>query len=540
MRGGHGTQLSVCCLTRGPSRRVARQLALVREIAAEIVVAVDDRLEHELLGPLAEVADELVLYPYADPVDRPVGWVHDLCRGDWILWLDDDEIVSRRLLEELPPLVRASDVTHYWLTRRWLWGEAGTMLDQAPWFPDYQLRLVRNDPALLWFPGVTHWPIEAVGPHRYVEAPLYHTDLLLKPLPERREKSSRYERLLPGKRVAGLPLNHAYYLPEERPHVALAEVPAEDLCEIEAALDGDPWGAPVPKPKGLRRASREEIDSHWHGRPESPDLYRARLEVVRPDVSLATRETRALDVKVSNEGTHVWPPGELGAPPIRVSYRWRALDGTLVVDGGLRTGFPHAVLPGETALVPVSVTAPERPGSYRLELDLVHEHVRWFGSTATLTVEVERQPLVLLAGADEETLRELASALCESAPAVELAYVATGFRDGGYRAVPGARSYVLDAGSASRPATLVRAGRLLLDAARSRRGGRPAVAGEFLSALAQADLVLDLGGRNGKRERFSHAVSMRAAGALGVRVRAVSGEEEARAAVREAAPWRGR
>ena len=107
-------------------------------------------------------------------------------------------------------------MTHYWLTRRWLHGDARTMLDEPPWTPDYQLRLVRNDPALLWFPGVTHWPIEAVGPHRYVEEPLYHTDLLLNPLERRREKSSRYERLLPGKRVGGLPLNHAYYLPEDR------------------------------------------------------------------------------------------------------------------------------------------------------------------------------------------------------------------------------------------------------------------------------------------------------------------------------------
>ena len=79
------------------------------------------------------------------------------------------------------------------------------MLDESPWAPDYQLRLVRNDPALLWFPGVTHWPIEAVGPDRNFYAPLYHTDLLLNPVERRREKSSRYERIEPGKPVEGAP-----------------------------------------------------------------------------------------------------------------------------------------------------------------------------------------------------------------------------------------------------------------------------------------------------------------------------------------------
>ncbi len=232
--------LSVCCITRGPSRRVAHQLGLLRAVAEEIVVAVDDRIDSTLLGPLVEVADEVVLYPYEDPVDRPVGWVHALCRGDWILWLDDDEIVSRSLLSELGSLVRAPDVTHYFLTRRWLYQDVRSVLDDAPWYPDYQLRLVRNDPALLWFPGITHWPIEALGPHRYVEAPIYHTDLLLNPLERRREKSSRYERVLPGKRVAGLPLNHAYYLPEDRIGIALASVPDEDAAQIEAALAEDP------------------------------------------------------------------------------------------------------------------------------------------------------------------------------------------------------------------------------------------------------------------------------------------------------------
>jgi hypothetical protein len=523
--------LSVCCITRGPSRRVALQLGLLRQVAAEIVVAVDDRLDPELLGPLREVADEIVLYPYEEPVDRPVGWVHSLCRRDWILWLDDDEVVSQPLLDSLGSLIRAPDVTHYWLTRRWLHGDARTMLDDPPWTPDYQLRLVRNDPALLWFPGVTHWPIEAVGPHRYVEEPLYHTDLLLNPLERRREKSSRYERLLPGKRVGGLPLNHAYYLPEDRAGLSLAPVPEEDALHIEAALAGDPWGVRTTPPPDLRCATREEVDAHWHGRDPSPELYRARLEPLRNRLSIAARETRSFDVRVMNEGTHTWPPGTLGQPEVRVSYRWRTSDGTVLVDGGLRTPLPHALPPGGTSVVPVDVTAPAGPGRYVLELDLVHEHVRWFGTPVSVEAEVEAQPLVLLAGADEPTLAALAAELAESAPGIEPAYVGAASGDGGYRSLPGARRYVLEGGRASRPALLWRAARLLLNARRLRRGGRPTVADEFLVPLTQVGLVLDLGREHGRRERFQHRAAMRAAGALGIPVVPVTGAEEALAAI---------
>jgi hypothetical protein len=509
---------------------VALQLGLLREVAAEIVVAVDDRVEPTLLGPLAEVADELVLYPYEDPVDRPVGWLHSLCTRDWILWLDDDEVVAQALLAELGTLLAARDVTHYWLPRRWLYRDPRTMLDEAPWVPDYQLRLVRNDPALLWFPGVTHWPIEAVGPRRYLEAPIYHTNLLLNSLERRREKSSRYEQLVPGKRIAGLPLNHALYLPEDRLEPALAPVPEADAVQIEAVLAGDSWGDPAAAPPGLRRATRAEVDAHWHAPPVLPGLYRARLEPVRERFSLAARETRALDVRVTNEGTHTWPPGTLGWPEVRISYRWRAPDGVVVVDGGLRTPFPHALRPGESTLVPVDVTAPNEPGPYRLELDLVHEHVRWFGSAVTLDVEVAPQPLILLAGADEATLAQLAAAVADAVPGVEPAYVAAAGGGNGYRPVTGARRYVLEGGDPSRPATLWRAGRLLVSAHRLRRGGRPTVADEFLEALAACALVLDLDREQGRRERLQHRSAMLAARALGIPVVRVKDTEEAVAA----------
>jgi hypothetical protein len=37
---------------------------------------------------------------------------------------------------------------------------------------------------------------------------------------------------------------------------------------------------------------------------------------------------------------------------------------------------------------PIAVVAPEQPGSYRLELELIHENVRRFPSSFTYDVEV--------------------------------------------------------------------------------------------------------------------------------------------------------
>ena len=351
------TSLSVCCITRGPTLRVAAQLQPLREVAGEIVIAVDDRVDTALLSPLAELADRVVLYPYLDPVDRPVGWMHSLCTKDWILWLDDDELPSLELIRQLPALLTAPEETHYWLPRRWLFGSAQTYLAGAPWEPDYQLRLVENDPRLLWFPGVTHRPIEAVGPHRYLEWPIYHADLLLNPLEARRQKARRYETVAPGRRLAGLPMNLALHVPELRTERELRPVPHEDAELLRAALETDPWPEPVSPPR-CEHATREEVDAHWHGREPGDELYDAELELADEMTALTLREEREVRVRVRNRGASVWPWDGLGVPEVRVSYRWWAPDGCVIVAGGLRTPFPRPVRPGEEALVLVKVLAP--------------------------------------------------------------------------------------------------------------------------------------------------------------------------------------
>ena len=113
--------VSVNCMTRGPADRVAAMLGLFRGIADEIVVVVDDRAGPETEAALASVASRLLRYPYEEPVDRPLAWIHAQCTGDWVLTIDDDEVPSRALLDAVQELATARDVTHYWLPRRWLY-----------------------------------------------------------------------------------------------------------------------------------------------------------------------------------------------------------------------------------------------------------------------------------------------------------------------------------------------------------------------------------------------------------------------------------
>ncbi len=210
--------LSVCCLS-GVPRRLAAVLPLLRPVADEIVVAFDDRVDPALLGPVVELADRTFSIPYADPPERSFQWLHEQTSGDWVFRIDDDEAPSQALLDALAEL--PDDVSHCFVPRRWLWGDG--WLDAFPWRPDWQLRLARRD--ALQFPGQMHVPVRGVGPARFLEAPLYHLDLLENDRAAREAKARRYDALRPGLRVGGRPLNEAYYVPESR-EPTVAAIPA--------------------------------------------------------------------------------------------------------------------------------------------------------------------------------------------------------------------------------------------------------------------------------------------------------------------------
>lgn len=536
MRGStkSAATLSVCCLTRGPTARVAAQLGLVRDVADELVVALDTSVDEELAHPLEGVADTLVRYPWADPVDRPVGWVHSLCTGDWILWLDDDEVPSAALLGSVRDVIAEEAVTHCFLPRRTLWRDAGHALVEPPWTPDFQLRLVRNDSRLVWFPGITHWPIQAIGPHRYLDTPLYHADLLLTTTEQRRAKVRRYETAAPGRRVAGLPMNDAYFLPEDREPVAVAPVDEPDRETLTRLLALEPWPEPQPPRKPIRVATREEIDAHWHGAEATDDLYRGRLELAEEPEAFAVGEERALLVRVTNLGTHVWPHDGIGWPAVRIGYRWLDDSDEVVVAEGLRTPLPEALAPGETRLVPIDVLAPPRAGRHALVLDLLHESVRWFGCEASVEIDVIPSLCVALLGEDDAAALEAAAALAESAPSVRPLVLApapertTALH--GYEAAADPRAYVLGGAPgrgkvAATASAVTRASALVADAALTRLGARPRfaapVGAAYLDVLRRADALVVIGdaalhGQRGEREALQQRAALLAARTLGL------------------------
>src|SRR5271170_5099278 len=184
--------LSVVCLTDFSAPVVNALLGQLRQVADEIILGVDSRVDSAGLGQYAKWADRMLRYEYTNNPQRALAWLQRQCRGDWILRLDGDEVASPALVAALPELTARRDVLQYWIPRRWLFPDLNSWLNELPWFPDFQNRLVHND-GTLWFEGMPHTCASEMLPARYLEAPLYHLNLLMLTARQRAAKARIYE-----------------------------------------------------------------------------------------------------------------------------------------------------------------------------------------------------------------------------------------------------------------------------------------------------------------------------------------------------------
>jgi hypothetical protein len=137
----------------------------------------------------------------------------------------------------------------------------------------------------------------------------------------------------------------------------------------------------LPEGTGVARRPLGAPDITEIAGPLNDDAFLAELSVTNVPAVMKAGQRATINVEVMNASTSVWRAKPTNPPVygINAADIWYRTDGkTMVTNMGGRSGIPRDLWPGEAATVQLPVKAPDVPGDYVLEIDLVQEAVVFF------------------------------------------------------------------------------------------------------------------------------------------------------------------
>lgn len=124
------------------------------------------------------------------------------------------------------------------------------------------------------------------------------------------------------------------------------------------------------------------------------DGFSARIDVVSAPLDIHAGERASIGLRITNTSAATWGIHIPGGRHISIANHWLDAQGTVVIPDDGRARLPHDLAPGQGGDARLEVTAPEQPGEYLLEIDLVQEKICWFAQRGSPTARV---PLRVLA-----------------------------------------------------------------------------------------------------------------------------------------------
>ncbi len=388
--------LTVTGMTCNSGARLPAWIARAREYADEVVLLVDDSSSDDTYDIARAHADRVQLVQHPPFIEVFYDLALRQATGDWILWLDDDEVIGDGFAEAKSSLLTARDLTHYYLPYRWVVRDAAgdRWLSTFPWHPNPRLRLIRNIGSLWSHRGRLHSPLDIAGEGRVLdpdEGVIYHLDLAWRSRADREAKVARY-------RGNNAPSCEEYYLYEDYA-LTLKSEPLDEQMERaptpagQAAADLRLEKGPVDVSDVVAQVTAEQsrIAQFWDNAPVFGAEY---VSSTTPTNVLANRGY-TVDVVVRNTSQSPWRNSGLERGRITLSYHWLAHDHGVLLREGDRSLLNHVVAPGETTTIAAGVWTPYEPGEYTLQWDLLSEQVNWFSDrgveplSTTVTVSAD-------------------------------------------------------------------------------------------------------------------------------------------------------
>ena len=282
--------------------------------------------------------------------------------GDWILSIDDDELVEDGFGEVVRELISNQAITHAWFLRKWIVSLEPCRFVYAPWwYPDWQRRLFRNDRTLVHKPSKVHTGYWVSGQGLCeTRASILHLEPVAFDAAARAKKVERY-------RAQGSNSADDRYF----------SIPPDVVTR----------GAVLPKievntPLGLARVKRR---IHRLPKASAPQWGAEILSIDTASGAMPGEHVPAT-IRVRNSGGLTWMPHSGFFPFVSLGNRLRGEECNQPQQEGNYFPVKAPVEPGNEAVFFITYRAPETPGTYNFEWDMISQGECWFSSLGSKTL----------------------------------------------------------------------------------------------------------------------------------------------------------
>jgi len=120
------------------------------------------------------------------------------------------------------------------------------------------------------------------------------------------------------------------------------------------------------------------------------DWFKAAYEPARTTLALEAGQPITLNVTVRNTSIRPWPAA--GDQRVALSYHWiDPAKNQVIIFDGVRNHLPYDLAPGDSLTLAAQVIAPDQPGQFALQWDMLQEGVTWFSTRGQPVAEVAAQ-----------------------------------------------------------------------------------------------------------------------------------------------------
>lgn len=217
--------LSVCMIVKNEEEVIARCLACVEKFADEIIV-VDTGSSDRTVEEVKKFTDKIFRFEWVDDFSAARNFAFEKATGDFLMWLDADDVITDEHCEKIRKLVDCGDFDMAFLPY------AADFDGDTPTFVYYRERIFRRS-GNYRFGGAVHEAVTPRGKIAYGDAVIFHKKM-------KDGEPLRNLRILQKRIARGICLNERekFYYGRE---LLYNRMYRESIAVLEDFLCGDGW-----------------------------------------------------------------------------------------------------------------------------------------------------------------------------------------------------------------------------------------------------------------------------------------------------------